>query len=321
MTLAKALVIDRLKITGLNLSKAQYSHARNQLTGIVDIKSDLNLGTATLKYSQIKYVQGVSLRSTKEPNQTLARISVGSTETKTLYLAWEIYPHALQHPQHRQSFTAFNDYIDLLFGENFNYNHAYELGKVQYIELAKDYLSNVQTKIIPHSSSCKSSNIFPGTANQYIGKKYVLYDKKQQLQQVKNLNTNWETVFRIEAKARRTGITPCQLLTLPNPFQGLELASLAPARAILDPLWHQFLDNAQKCGVNDALTTQSEQTRKKFRSLLRSCAVPWFKPEHLWASEWPKAVQALQSVAQTCTDHQTPQTFFNKQFFDSQVAS
>ena len=296
MTVSKALAVDRTKVV-IGLSKAQYSHCRNQLNGIVDIQNDLKLGDATLKYSQVQYIQGVSLRSTTETNQTLVRRSVGSTETKVLYLAYEIYPHAIAKNQN--SFTAFNQYINLLFGPEFSYSFVSQIGRISYLEVCKDYLSVKTSDILPHSAYSKFSDVYPGTQNHKLGSTHAIYDKKLQLHDVKSVESPWTQICRIEAKVRHTGLKVTELHTLPNPLKNLELASMALLKASNDPNFQQFLDRAQKVGVTTAMTTHTKYQRKKLRHYLRECAVPWFNPEQIW-TEWPRTVQALQSIA-----HQT----------------
>lgn len=286
------LQIDRLKITGIALSKASYSIARQQLPGIADIQTDLNLNNAYLKYTESGYIQGVNLR--EKSNQAIARLSVGCTKSKHFYLAWEIYPSAIN--QNRTAFKVFTEAVRLLFPDEFGYEIAHTIGKTQYIEVAKDYMTCSPGSFITHAPYTKTSNNHQGT--QYMGKQFVCYDKKKQLQEVKDQTSNWQSIVRIEAKARKTGIQPANLHTLANPFKALEVADRAALEAIQDPIFQKWL---QACtapdgvGTTRAMHSLSEAKRKKYRGYLRDCACSWWNPSEIWGT-WHSALVQIDPV-------------------------
>ena len=285
----QALQIDRIKITGIALSKASYALARQQLPGITDIQTDIKLNNAYLKYTENGYIQGVNLRE-KESNQAITRLSIGCTKSKHFYLAHEIYPHAIN--QNRAAFKAFNEAVTLLFPAEFSYEIAHSIGKVQYLEIAKDYMSCSPGSFISHAPYTKTSNNYKGT--QYLGKRFTCYDKKTQLLEVKNQTSKWQNIVRIEAKCRKTGLQPCQLHTLPNPFNSLEIADTALLKAIPDPEFQVWLAHAQseKVGTTRAMHTLLEARRKKFRHYLRDCEALWYDPVKIWET-WGNALQSI----------------------------
>ena len=283
------LKIDRLKITGIALSKASYSIARQQLPGIADIQTDLNLNNAYLKYTESGYIQAVNLR--EKSNQAVARLAVGCTKSKHFYLAWEIYPSAIN--QNRTAFKAFNEAVTMLFPDEFGYEIAHAIGKTQYLEIAKDYMTCSPGSFIAHAPYTKTSNNHQGT--QYLGEKFTCYDKKKQLQEVKNQTSNWQNIVRIEAKARKTGIQPANLHTLANPFNSLEIADRAALEAIQDQEFQDWLLDGTAPdgkGTTRALHLLPEAKRKKFRHYLRDCAADWYDPEEIF-STWGNALQAI----------------------------
>ena len=289
--ISASLKVDRLKITGIGLSKASYSIARQQLPGIADIQTDLNLNNAYLKYTESGYIQGVNLR--EKNNQAVARLAVGCTKSKHFYLACELYPALFKNQQNRAAFKAFNEAVTMLFPDEFGYEVAHTIGKTQYIEVAKDYMTLAPASFIAHAPYTKTSNNHKGT--QYMGKQFTCYDKKKQLQEVKHQTSNWQNIVRIEAKARKTGIQPANLHTLANPFKALEVADRAALEAIQD---QEFQDWLLDCtapdgkGTTRALHLLPEAKRKKFRHYLRDCAAPWYDPEEIF-STWGTALQAI----------------------------
>jgi len=292
--LSQVVKIDRLKITGIGLTKDQYAHARQQLPGITDIQKDLHLGNTFLKYTEKSFIQGVNLKS-KTEKQSIARLEVGCTKAKHFYLAWTLYPQAIN--QNQAAFKVFNEAISLLFGELFSYQKSYLNGRVQYLEIAQDYMTIPPGSFISHAPYTKSSNVFKGT--QYLGKAYTCYDKRKQLKEVKNQTSKWQNIVRLEAKCRKTGVQPCNLHTLANPFAGLEIACIARLQAIADPEFQEWLELAQSVGTTSALHALPEARRKKFRQHLRDCAAPWYDPVKIWDT-WSNALQSIAPETLSC---------------------
>jgi hypothetical protein len=178
----------------------------------------------------------------------------------------------------------------------FFYQTAYTHGKVQYLEIAKDFLSVEPGSFLPHAAYAKSqtSNLVKNTTH-YVGTQFITYNKLRQLEEVKGKISGWQKIARIEAKARKTGLQPCQLHTLPNPFQALEIADVAQLKAVSEsPDWQAFLDHACSNGVGAirALHALPESKRKKFRAFMRDCGCSWWKPKAIW-SEWERALRAI----------------------------
>lgn len=130
-------------------------------------------------------------------------------------------------------------------------------------------------------------------------KRVVVYDK---CAEVKHYNLTHKVkepvpdgpVTRVEI-VMRPSLTFAALASLPNPFDSLNIYTVPPISSAKTLEFELFVKLAQLGGLQYALLTLREATRKQFKARLELSAQPWWDPSAVW-SHWQAL---LTSVLQT----------------------
>jgi hypothetical protein len=298
MGVSLGLVVDRTRITGVELSHQQYLIARVQLPEIVALQKHFLAGTdAKISYHPEPEKYRYAINLSFGANQSIARLEVGSTPTLHFYLAWELWPHRLNCSEFRAFHCAVETLLDLPV---FSYPFAFQHGRVQKMELASDSITTKMHSFILWSKYSRSSRIFlnaTGKGSNYLGsedspKYFIAYDKHRELIE-KKLQSNYHTHTRIEAKLNKTGISPVDLIGLANPFESLCIADKTTARNLTtNTQWQKFLDIAEVKGSAAALAALPKKCRTEMRANLRLSAATWWNPDFIW-SGFPRAIESI----------------------------
>lgn len=161
-----------------------------------------------------------------------------------------------------------------------------DMGKVSYLEIARDFVGVAKESILPWTNYSRKGDIYKdheqGTKGAvYIGSKdsprqFVAYDKRQQLR-AKGLTCPYNSLLRIEVRLRNPGILARDIEQLGNPFDSLHIASLSKARALSkEKAWQAFIQTAENDGAVKAFAHLSKHHRKTYRERLNQCAVGWW---------------------------------------------
>jgi hypothetical protein len=297
-------MIDRIGITAILGDQGMYSNMLQQLDGMAGMQDEiLPDGKIIIRKHgyrvRLDYYPEYSKK--KAGRRKILDISIGCTKNpKTnaihAYFTLTLYPSQFENDE----FHAFKWRFDALF-DPMTYSSLFQIGKVNYLELAKDSYSNLSHSFLPYQKYVRDSLIYTEKSGHlgttYLGSvksysRFRIYDKKRQL--LAAGKKPYSLIFphtRIEAVLRRTGLTPAMLATMKNPFEKLLIADLAKAKEFTGDCWQKFLVESLSMGVPKALQKFPEQ-RKKFLSMLDSIPVQWWMPENLW-SEMPAAINRI----------------------------
>lgn len=270
--------IDRMKIT-VPLNPDQYSVALSILHGIADVAESKNL-----KYRRMQYGSRLMLKSGL---QSIAQVSTGITKQKYRYWQWELWPDHILRPEYFPTWKEFQSLFHPLAADNdpvYSLDHAMDAGKVSYLEIARDFVGVDKQDLLPWTAHTKKGDIWQKGSEQgaiYVGSKdsprqFVIYDKRLQLI-AKGQHCPHQSLVRVEARLRNTGILARDLDQIEDPFQALHIASLSKARALSkEKQWQSFIKNASNNGASMAFYELSKHYRKNYRERLTECAAKWW---------------------------------------------
>ena len=273
--------IDRMKIT-VPLNPDQYSVALSILHGIADVAESQNI-----KHWRAQYGSRLML---KDGLQSLAQITTGISKTQYRYWQWELWPDHIRRPEHTPAWEDFQSLFHTLAADHdpvYSLDHAMDMGKVSYLEIARDFVGVEKESILPWTSYSRKGDIFKdhkqGTNGAiYIGSKdsprqFCLYDKRLQLI-AKGLPCPHPSLLRVEARLRSPGILARDIDQLQDPFQSLHIASLSKAEDFSkEKQWQNFIQGASKYGAATAFSQLTKHYRKIYRERLSECVVKWWQ--------------------------------------------
>ena len=270
--------IDRKKIT-VPLNPDQYSIALSILPGIADVAESKDI-----KHWRGQYGSRLMLKSDL---QTIAQITTGISKTQFRYWQWELWPDHITRNEYSPAWDAFQSLFHTLAADHdpvYSLDHAMDMGKVSYLEIARDFVGVDKQDLLPWTAHTKKGDIWQKGSEKgaiYVGSKdsprqFVIYDKRLQLI-AKGQHCPHQSLVRVEARLRNTGILARDLDQLEDPFQALHIASLSKARALSkEKHWQSFIQNASNNGASMAFSELSKHYRKIYRERLTECAVKWW---------------------------------------------
>ena len=270
--------IDRMKIT-VPLNPDQYSVALSILHGIADVAESQNI-----KHWRAQYGSRLML---KDGLQSLAQITTGISKTQYRYWQWELWPDHIRRPEHTPAWEDFQSLFNTLAADHdpvYSLDHAMDMGKVSYLEIARDFVGVDKQDLLPWTAHTKKGDIWQKGSEKgaiYVGSKdsprqFVIYDKRLQLI-AKGQHCPHQSLVRVEARLRNTGILARDLDQIEDPFQALHIASLSKARALSkEKQWQLFIQDASNNGTSMAFPKLSKHYRKIYREQLFECAVKWW---------------------------------------------
>ena len=270
--------IDRMKIT-VPLNPDQYSVALSILHGIANVAESKNI-----KHRRMQYGSRLML---KDGLQSIAQITTGISKTQYRYWQWELWPDHITRHEYSPAWEVFQTLFHTLVADHdpaYSLDHAIDVGKVSYIEIARDFVGVDKQDLLPWTAHTKKGDIWQKGSEKgaiYVGSKdsprqFVIYDKRLQLI-AKGLTCPHPSLVRVEARLRNPGILARDLDQLEDPFQALHIASLSKARALSkEKQWQFFIQNASNNGVSMAFSALSKHYRKTYRERLTECAAKWW---------------------------------------------
>lgn len=203
--------------------------------------------------------------------------------------------------------------LDQILGATGGYSGLISKGVVTRIDFTvdADYIS--PTDILAHYPKMKVEKHYAknGTIEtKYLGdvssnKQIVLYDKPAEIVHANKKKGKWlksvipyDKRLRIEIRLCNTSRTINELLTLPNPFKGLQLSAYPEPMTMesYDSLWTLFLSACRFEGVKNALLHFNEHDREFYKKrLITEGKTNWWKPEKVW-QELPAALKVVTDV-------------------------
>lgn len=323
VSLTISTVIDRVRTTGVFITKEQYLYIRDQMPEIAALQKHF-ISKGKIHYHPNKKNYTYALNFTLGKRQTMARFEVGSFVEKEgeikkedikYYLSWTLWPHRLRNNE----LQPFHDALDVLLqglddGSGhipiYTYLHTYLFASVKKLEIAADFPFLEPHTFIPWKARGFISSIWkhPKTGDKgttYLGPEYgtkngfAFYGKSRQRKetgQPPSIFADYPCT-RFESRRYKTGLKLWELHTLKNTFLPLEIADLAIARALSDDVqWQQFLDLAMTDGSAVAISSTPIGTqRDKMFSMLRKSKHSYWtstKIEQIWRS-YLRAVDEL----------------------------
>ncbi len=298
-------MIDRIGITiGID-SEDKYKMVYSQLYSMTDEQKHF-VPNGKIIVRKGKYTTRLdyypAYGKSKSERRKIADITIGANKIEGMlglyrHLTLTLYPQNFRD----EEFLRFQEMLSLLLPD-YDYAKLFELGKVNYLELAVDNYSHKCHSFLPYRKGCVNSEIFKESTGHlgttYLGSKksdirFRIYDKNKCLiDKGHEPATKSFPNTRIEVALRRTGLRPKELLALDNPFTKLRIADLDQLLALSAALdWQQFLDDARTNGVPYALSKQPNK-RRKFRGMIDSVQVGWWSPESIW-KDLPKALAKI----------------------------
>ena len=270
--------IDRMKIT-VPLNPDQYSVALSILHGIADVAESKNI-----KHWRKPYRSGLMLKSGP---QSIAQITTGISKTQYRYWQWELWPDHITRNEYSPAWEDFQSLFHTLAADHdpvYSLDHAMDMGKVSYLEIARDFVGVDKQDLLPWTAHTKKGDIWQKGNEKgsiYVGSKdsprqFCIYDKRLQLI-AKGQHCPHQSLVRVEARLRNTGILARDLDQIEDPFQALHIASLSKARALSkEKQWQLFIQDASNNGTSMAFPKLSKHYRKIYREQLFECAVKWW---------------------------------------------
>lgn len=279
------IIIDRIRITGMALSKQQYKVFLEQLYKLIHFSKE-HISKGLLK----KFKNGYRhiLQYTLGQGQPVIQIEAGSTKAKKFYLAWELWPHRFK----KADLAGFFKLINLLLDSPvFLYKSAFYKGKVRYLELSSDRLTEPMYSFIPWKDKVQKSFFYENEETKekgalYLGGKqsavrYCFYDKAKQLKH-KKLPCKYKTLTRIEARLNHLHLAPAKLHELKNPFESLHIAHAINCKNYSkDEILQNFISQAEKEGAANAFKGLNKKERSEIKKILMACEAKWWQPEKL----------------------------------------
>lgn len=294
MAVALPLVIDRIHMTVGVTSKKLYSYLISQLYGLLDIQGTL---LPKGKLSIIKEDYETRLDFWPVKGRKIAEVICGSTKSKHLYFKLVLYPAKFRHGE----FEHIKFLIEVLLSK-WSYPILFSTANVPYVEIARDFLNKDYLAYFPYFPGARKSEVVfeknGDKGSTYIGaysssKRFNIYDKARQLTSKKG-GSNFIRLMRVEARLKKTGLKPFELLEkLENPFDGLEFLSAEKLLCISDDDgWAVFVEQCRCVGTAQALYECEKQVRKIYKARLASAKVDWWDASKAWEG-WPNAFAAI----------------------------
>ena len=270
--------IDRMKIT-VPLNPDQYSIALSILHGIADVAESKNI-----KHWRGQYGSRLMLKSGL---QSIAQITTGISKTQYRYWQWELWPDHITRNEYSPAWEDFQSLFHTLAADHdpvYSLDHAMDMGKVSYLEIARDFFGVDKQDLLPWTAHAKKGDIWQKGNEKgsiYVGSKdsprqFCIYDKRLQLI-AKGQHCPHPSLVRVETRLRQPDVLARDLDQLEDPFQALHVASLSKARALSkEKQWQLFIQNASSNGASMAFSELSKHYRKIYRERLTECAVKWW---------------------------------------------
>ena len=270
--------IDRMKIT-VPLNPDQYSVALSILHGIADAAASKNI-----KHRRMQYGSRLMLKSGL---QSIAQITTGISKTQYRYWQWELWPDHITRNEYSPAWEDFQSLFHTLAADHdpvYSLDHAMDMGKVSYLEIARDFVGVDKQDLLPWTAHTKKGDIWQKGNEKgsiYVGSKdsprqFCIYDKRLQLI-AKGQHCPHPSLVRVETRLRHPDVLARDLDQLKDPFQALHVASLSKARALSkEKQWQLFIQNASSNGASMAFSELSKHYRKIYRERLTECAVKWW---------------------------------------------
>ncbi len=272
--------LDRTKVT-VHLYDFQYKEALQILYPLrkaLDPKNTL--------YWKKGYLRGLML---KQGLQSIAQVIVGSTPQKHRYISWELWPSAINSPEHQLALSELEEIFDAIVGgagSIYSLYHAQNHGKISYLEIARDFVGVENESILPWSMYSRREKIFKnhdkGTNETiYLGsrgsaRQFVIYDKRLQLI-AKGLPCAYPSLLRVEVRLKNLGILVKDIGHLPDQFKNLYIANLLKARVLSNAAdWQSFIQIVENSGAVSAFSTLTKYHRKTYREQLIKCGAHWW---------------------------------------------
>ena len=167
-------------------------------------------------------------------------------------------------------------------------------GWVSYIEAACDIFHARTAQLLiyrpRHAYSRAKHNVVDGSTTLYIGRgternRYTAYDKAEQMRRRYGYVLR-PSRCRIENR-RKLHMLFADLANCSNWFSGLLVANRACARSCDDsPEWHFFLDRCVRLGVQRAISSCSDNVRRRYIRFLERAREEWWQSDFIW-EHWP----------------------------------
>lgn len=288
------LIVDRIHMTiSIGKNTNLYGVLIGQIAGMKDIQSDL-VPKGKITVSKQKYVTRLGYYPA-DKKRKIAELEIGSTKSGHMYFKLGLYPSKFKSHE----FAKLKDHLETLF--QISYDVIFHDARVSYIELAADSMTYPMNTFIPFRQRINFSKVWKQHGEKgsiYLGsnlskKRFCFYDKAKQLTDAKCAGEH-KIRTRLEARLRHIGMAAFQISEhLPNPFSCLEIADLARARDVSTAVeWQGFLDQCLEDGSAHALSQCPKPVRKKYMTMLRTCAATWWNPDYLW-QVLPRALEVI----------------------------
>ena len=296
------VVIDRISMNRKIPTKVSYQFIRNKLYELSKSNHVLPNGKITLSVNG--YESRINIYPSYVPNghnRKIADIRIGACKSKVTqmphyYLVFTTYLTKLLPGE----FQMLEKLLGLL--HPYTYPDFYFNGKVSYIELAIDDTAHSHESFLIYGKHTRFSDSYINedktVGTTYLGSRKSprlirKYDKKKQLLETGSVFcTPHPILTRIEAALRHPGLSPADLLELPNPFKHVYAVDMDVARAFSGEIvWQQFLDRCPSKGIPRAYPTLPA-FKKQCRKQLDGLHAPWWDSYEAWKS-YPQALQIL----------------------------
>lgn len=334
LNLSLSTVIDKIRTSGVYITKDQFDYIRTQLPKIDSIKNDFAFkGNVYYHPSKNKHGYTYALNYELGKKQAMARFEIGSfveqekgekfkKENLKHYLSWTLWPHRLL----KKELLPFHAALDMLLKELdihdhppiYSYEHTYRFASVKRLEIAADFPFLEPHTFIPWKPRGFVSWIYTDEktgekGTTYLGLKgeakngFACYGKTKQLKEKGQTPSFFAYCprTRIESRRYKIGLTMGELHKLKNQFLPLEIADPSTARNLSDDAqWQQFLDLAMTEGSAVAIAKAPKGKQRDDRiALLRQAAHPQWTPgkkKQIWDS-YLRSVERLSPEAMGLT--------------------
>jgi hypothetical protein len=286
-------LIDVIGIT-IPFDNSFYGHVLNQFYLIkLDQKTFVPYGEVRV-WKGGPYITHMSYVVDKSRGR-MALVTIGTSKSHYKYLKLTLYPQKYKEED-------FEIFCEVILGELLlaPYQIFFETGHVSYLEIAADTISHSVEEIIPFRPHTQTSFVYDDDGlkgTRYIGSmasnlRYAIYDKNKCLLD-KGQKTEYKSRTRIEARLKKTKLTPLKLTELKNPFKKIEIADASVAHlASNSDDWKKFIYDCEEYGASVALSLLPKIVRKDFETILRGCSAPWWNADFIW-SGFPQALERI----------------------------
>ena len=186
-----------------------------------------------------------------------------------------------------------------------------ETGRVPRVDIACDFTKIKVDDIIVWSKKVQKYGLFTNangeTETLYLGDKksnqVVVYDriaklKEENQEAFKKHNTTAVLkpipkypITRIERRLRKNSIDMADLLSLSNPFSGVEVFQPKPIQFLVPQYrYPAFRNMAQMRGYKRAVAALPPAYRTKYEKTLLASKAGWWNADNVW-KHWPRALK------------------------------